>query len=150
MNFAIELNCMIINWDSLDSGGKMTTILTKIIQNYQFSFTGTKCRVMVLGYQSSGKTSLIRHFGRCAEDQCESNYDDDKTHDNIHPNAISENNRNRSQGGSVKSHCPKNSNQPLLIIKFKERTSLENFHSTSPNSSFHPDAYIIVYAVDSR
>ncbi|XP_074602466.1 uncharacterized protein LOC141856111 [Brevipalpus obovatus] len=112
---------------------------------------GTKCRVLVLGYQSSGKTSLIRHFGRCAQDQCVSDYDDgDKSHESIHPNAISENNRNRLQASSVKSHCPKNLNQPLLIIKFKERTTLENFHSTSPNSSFHPDAYIIVYAVDSR
>lgn len=123
-------------------------------------FTGTKCRVLVLGSHNSGKTSLIRLFGRYAQDEDQSGSDSedeyDKQHDDYRSYVQSENSRNKSRENSINGHIMKDSiingdiNKPLLMMKFKETVSLETFYPISPLSVFHPDAYIIVYAVNSR
>ncbi|XP_074598134.1 uncharacterized protein LOC141852877 [Brevipalpus obovatus] len=121
---------------------------------------GTKCRVLVLGSHNSGKTSLIRLFGRYAQDQDQSDSDSedeyDKHHDNYRSYVQTENSKNKSRENSINGRIMKDSiingdiNKPLLMIKFKETVSLETFYPISPLSVFHPDAYIIVYAVNSR
>lgn len=98
---------------------------------------------MVLGSHSSGKTSLIKHFERyVAEQNGEVDSDEDIYNGKNGQDEFVPGKNGKSNGNSLL--------KPELTVKFKEARSLDIFYPVSPINIFHPDAYIVVYAVNSR
>lgn len=124
---------------------------------------------MILGSHSSGKTSLIKHFERYVAEQNGStesendDLDDDDADDDggdedddvkrFYKNNITKNGHDKDYHNRGEINGKINGNsivKPELTIKFKEARSLDIFYPLSPLNIFHPDAYIVVYAVNSR
>ncbi|XP_015793013.1 GTP-binding protein REM 1-like [Tetranychus urticae] len=100
----------------------------------------SKCRVLVLGSTSCGKTSLIRSF----EDYIE------QTDDSIDRDYAYY--RTKYQDENRSNNPTKRSNEikPALYLHFIEATSLHSCYPQSPLNFYQPDAYIVVYGVNSR
>lgn len=109
----------------------MTKLLRALTEH--LSFFKDLHRVLVIGTAGSGKSSLISQF----TDHLEENRIINRQPETMSANTNTKPKRTSCGDGN-------------LVLHFREIVSLEECLPLSPITTYQPDAYIIVYAVNDR